>query len=114
MNPLDVARRLARSVPGDGEVCDTCGSRIAGLCRPLDAASLDDMAAEADQLTLGPRHILFQEGDRAGHVFTLVQGTAKLTRLCCPMGGNRCWGSALPAMSWATPPQTTTPSPRSF
>ena len=81
MNPLDMARRPARGVPDEGEVCDTCGSRIAGLCRPLDAASLDDMMAEADQLTLGPRHILFHEGDRAGHVFTLVQGTAKLTRL---------------------------------
>ena len=41
MNPLEVARRLARSVPGDNEVCGTCGSHIAGLCRPLDAASLD-------------------------------------------------------------------------
>jgi CRP/FNR family transcriptional regulator len=81
VNPLDVARRPARGVPGEGEVCDTCGSRIAGLCRPLDAASLEDMMAEAEQLTLGPRHILFHEGDRAGHVFTLVQGTAKLTRL---------------------------------
>jgi CRP/FNR family transcriptional regulator len=72
---------MARDVPGEGEVCGTCGSRVAGLCRPLDAASLDDVLAEAEQLTLAPKHVLFDEGDRAGHVFTLVQGTAKLTRL---------------------------------
>lgn len=81
MNPLDVARRVAREALGEGEICGTCGSRVAGLCRPLDAASLDDVLAEAEQMTLGPRDTLFQEGDRAGHVFTLVQGTAKLTRL---------------------------------
>ncbi len=39
------------------------------------------MLAEAEHVTVGARDFLFQEGDRAGHVFTLVQGTAKLTRL---------------------------------
>ena len=81
MNPLDAARRVAREALGEGEICGTCGSRVAGLCRPLDAASLDDVLAEAEQMTFAPRDMLFQEGDRAGHVFTLVQGTAKLTRL---------------------------------
>lgn len=81
MNPLDAARRMARDALGEGEICATCGSRVAGLCRPLDAASLDDVLAEAEQITLGPRDTLFSEGDRAAHVFTLVQGTAKLTRL---------------------------------
>lgn len=68
-------------MPGEGEICGTCGSRVAGLCRPLDAASLDDVLGEAEQITLPPRDMLFREGDRAGHVFTLVQGTAKLSRL---------------------------------
>lgn len=81
MNPLDAARRMTREALGEGEICGTCGSRVAGLCRPLDAASLDDVLGEAEQLTLAPRDMLFNEGDRAGHIFTLVQGTAKLTRL---------------------------------
>jgi len=81
VNPLDAARRMARDALGEGEICGTCGSRVAGLCRPLDAASLDDVLAETEQLTLAPRDMLFNEGDRAGHIFTLVQGTAKLTRL---------------------------------
>ena len=81
MNPLDAARRMAREALGEGEICGTCGSRVAGLCRPLDAAGLDDVLAEAVQLTHGPRDMLFGEGDKAAHVFTLVQGTAKLTRL---------------------------------
>lgn len=81
MNPLDAARRMTRDALGEGEICGSCGSRVAGLCRPLDAASLDDVLAEAEQIHLAPRDMLFHEGDRAGHVFTLVQGTAKLTRL---------------------------------
>lgn len=81
MNPLDAASRMAREALGDGEICGACGSRVAGLCRPLDAAALDDVLGEAEQISLSPRHVLFNEGDKAGHVFTLVQGTAKLTRL---------------------------------
>ncbi len=80
MNPLDAARGLARDALG-GEICGTCGSRVTGLCRPLDAATLDDVLAEAEQLDLPARNTLFEEGSRAGHVFTLIQGTAKLTRL---------------------------------
>jgi CRP/FNR family transcriptional regulator len=79
VNPLDAARRAPREA--DADVCATCGSRVTGMCRPLDAAALDDVAAEADRLVLPARHVLYQEGDRAAHVFTLVEGTAKLTRL---------------------------------
>ncbi|WP_372623154.1 Crp/Fnr family transcriptional regulator [Falsiroseomonas sp.] len=81
MNPLDAARRMTRDALGEGEICGACGSRVAGLCHPLDAAGLDDVLAEAEQLNLSHRDALFHEGDRAAHVFTLVQGTAKLTRL---------------------------------
>ncbi len=79
MNPLDATRGILREALG--EVCTTCGSRVAGLCRPLDAAALDEVLSETEQVTLAPRRALFSEGDRARHVFTLVEGTAKLTRL---------------------------------
>jgi CRP/FNR family transcriptional regulator len=72
---------MTREALGEGEVCGTCGSRVAGLCRPLDAASLDEVLAETEQISLPARDMLFNEGDRAGHVFTLIQGTAKLSRL---------------------------------
>jgi len=36
---------------------------------------------EAEQLSLGSRTALFREGQPARHVFTLMHGTAKLTRL---------------------------------
>jgi CRP/FNR family transcriptional regulator len=81
VNPLDATRRLMRDALGDGEICGKCGSRVAGLCRPLDVATLDDVLAEAEHVVFGAREYLFQEGDRAGHVFTLVHGTAKLVRL---------------------------------
>ncbi len=72
---------MAREALGEGEICGTCGSRVTGLCRPLDAATLDDVLGEAERMSLAQRHMLFHEGDKAGHIFTLVQGTAKLTRL---------------------------------
>jgi CRP/FNR family transcriptional regulator len=81
MNPLDATSRAARVLAGDSEVCETCGSRVTGLCRPLSEAALDEVMGEAEQIALGPRATLFQEGEKAAHVFTLVQGTAKLTRL---------------------------------
>lgn len=81
MNPLDAAKRLTRDVLGDDQICGTCGSRVTGLCRPLDPAALEEMLVDAEHRTVAPREMLFHEGDRAGHVYTLVQGTAKLTRL---------------------------------
>ncbi|MBX9699482.1 MAG: Crp/Fnr family transcriptional regulator [Acetobacteraceae bacterium] len=78
MNPLDAARR-SRS-EADSQVCATCGSRVAGLCRPLDVAALDEMSAESDQLSMPARTTVFREGDPAGKVFTLMDGTAKLLR----------------------------------
>lgn len=79
LNPLDTTRR--RAIDPDTQVCETCGSRVAGLCRPLDAAALDEVSGESEQITLPARATVFREGDPAGKVFTLMEGTAKLTRL---------------------------------
>lgn len=79
MSPLDSLRRQKAAT--DAQVCATCGSRVAGLCRPLDLAALDEMSTEADQMSLPARATVFREGDPAGRVFTLIDGTAKLTRL---------------------------------
>jgi CRP/FNR family transcriptional regulator len=54
---------------------------MAGVCRPLDVAALDDVAAESDQLTLAPRATLFHEGDKATRAFNIMEGTVKLSRL---------------------------------
>ncbi len=79
MNPLDSIRRSA--LTQDAQICETCGSRVAGLCRPLDPSALDEMSAEADRMSLPARATIFREGDPAGRVYTLIDGTAKLTRL---------------------------------
>lgn len=79
MNPLDSLRR--QKVDTDTPVCETCGSRVAGLCRPLDIAALDEISGESDQMSMPARATVFREGDPAGRVFTLIEGTAKLTRL---------------------------------
>jgi CRP/FNR family transcriptional regulator, anaerobic regulatory protein len=79
LSPFDAPRRLQ---PDAGtQSCETCGSRVAGLCRPLDAAALDEVSAEAQRMALPARACVFREGDPAGRVFTLIEGTAKLTRL---------------------------------
>jgi len=81
VNPLDAARRPTSHLLGDAEVCETCGSRVSGICRPLDAAALDEVVGQAEQFLLRTRMVVFHEGEPATNVFTLAQGTAKLTRL---------------------------------
>ena len=80
MNPFD-APRPAHEANATAQVCDHCGSRVAGLCQPLDAAALDEISSEAQQLTLPAHSAVFREGDPAGRVFTLIDGVAKLSRL---------------------------------
>ena len=80
MNPFD-APRPAHKANATAQVCDHCGSRVAGLCQPLDAAALDEISSEAQQMALPAHSAVFREGDPAGRVFTLIDGFAKLTRL---------------------------------
>ena len=80
LNPFDAARPTT-DVNAPGQVCDRCGSRIAGLCQPLDAAALDEISSESQQMVLPAHTAVFREGDPAGKVFTLIEGFAKLTRL---------------------------------
>ncbi len=93
MNPLD-ATRLSHALQVD-EVCATCGSRVAGMCKPMDPASLDEIAAESERVTLPARSIVFREGDNASRVFSLINGIAKLTRLL-PDGKQQVVGFRFP------------------
>jgi CRP/FNR family transcriptional regulator len=79
LNPFDAPQRPQAAL--EPQFCVGCGSRIAGLCRPLDAAALDEISSESDKLALPARACVFREGDPAGRVYTLIEGTAKLTRL---------------------------------
>jgi CRP/FNR family transcriptional regulator, anaerobic regulatory protein len=79
LNPFDGPRR--QQVDSDLHFCDSCGSRVAGLCRPLDAAALDEISSESERVSLPARTCIFREGDPAGRVYSLIEGTAKLTRL---------------------------------
>jgi CRP/FNR family transcriptional regulator len=81
MNPLDATRALMDGLGSEANVCLKCGSRSLGLCAPLDAAALDDMAGETERMTLGPRDSVFRQGDRATHIYTLTDGAARLVRV---------------------------------
>ena len=93
MNPLDTPQR--HRAASERRFCDSCGSRIAGLCQPLDAAALDEISAESDKLSLPARAHVFREGDPADRVYTLIDGMAKLTRLL-PDGKQQVVGFRFP------------------
>ncbi|MBD0270940.1 MAG: helix-turn-helix domain-containing protein [Acetobacteraceae bacterium] len=82
LNPFDAARGSPRrSGAGAATPCGGCGARSVGLCALLDAAALDDMAAETERVAVAPRAPLFRQGDGASHVYTLAEGAARLTRV---------------------------------
>lgn len=81
MTPLDVTRSLVEAHPVDGQVCMKCGSRSLGLCAPLGAEGLHDMAGETERFGMEPREVLFHQGDPARYVYTLTSGTARLIRV---------------------------------
>lgn len=79
----------------DDQVCATCGSRVAGICKPMDAAALDEISGESDRVSLPARSVIFREGDSAVRVFSLISGIAKLTRLL-PDGKQQVVGFRFP------------------
>lgn len=82
MNPFDATRGLPAGLAArHPNPCHGCGSRMVGLCAPLDAAALDDMAAETERMVLAPREPLFRQGDAPSHVYALAEGAARLTRV---------------------------------
>jgi CRP/FNR family transcriptional regulator, anaerobic regulatory protein len=81
MNPLDVTRSMMDGLGAEGDVCMKCGSRSLGLCAPLDAAALDDMATDSERVSLEARAPIFHQGDAARYVYTLTEGTARLMRV---------------------------------
>ncbi len=65
----------------EADPCLRCGSRSVGLCAPLDVGALGDMAGATERLQLGARDPLFRQGEAATHIYTLTDGTARLTRV---------------------------------
>lgn len=80
MNPLDVTSALMDGPGVEVGTCAKCGSRSVGLCAPLNAAALDEMAGDSHLRTLQRRSSIFDQGEPATSVFTLTTGIARLTR----------------------------------
>lgn len=68
--------------------CALCASRLVGLCAPLDAGLLGEVAQETARITLAPGTTIFLQGDAARHVISLVRGSARLVRVL--PDGRRC------------------------
>jgi CRP/FNR family transcriptional regulator len=70
------------SAPGHcTSLCHTCAARLVGLCAPLDAGDLLEMAGGTQRFAVPARAAIFLQGDQATHVFSLINGAARLTRL---------------------------------
>lgn len=81
MGTLDTRKRLSDSATPNVEGCLTCASRLVGLCAPLDARILNEVAASSGRSSVPAREALFHQGDPSSHVYILAEGTARLTRL---------------------------------
>lgn len=81
MNPLDATRNAALRDTTRADPCVSCGSRLTGLCQPLDPAALDDISSDSERLSQPPRTVLFREGDDATRAYSIASGTVKLSRL---------------------------------
>lgn len=80
MNPLDASRSAARDA-SRADPCLSCGSRLTGLCQPLDAATLGEISDESERFAQPARSLLFREGDQATRAFSIGAGVVKLSRL---------------------------------
>jgi CRP/FNR family transcriptional regulator len=63
------------------DVCATCAARVVGLCAPLDAVALGQIAGGSERIAVRARDVIFLQGDPSAQVFALVSGAARLTRL---------------------------------
>jgi CRP/FNR family transcriptional regulator len=80
VNPLDTTRWSASELRSP-DPCVGCASKRFGICQPLDAEALDEIASDADRQSLPAKAVLFREGDRATRAFSVLEGTLKLSRL---------------------------------
>jgi CRP/FNR family transcriptional regulator len=63
------------------EVCQSCTVRHLTVCAPLDDAEVQEVATIAGTVELGPGDPLFDEGERADHVYNVTAGTMKVYKL---------------------------------
>jgi CRP/FNR family transcriptional regulator, anaerobic regulatory protein len=81
MTALKTARPLLDAACARPISCDGCEARRVGLCAPLDASALSDLAAAGERVSFAPREALFRQGDPARSIFVLRAGAARLTHL---------------------------------
>ena len=62
-------------------LCVACEIREFAFCSVLRDEELDHLQAIARQTRIGPRQILFQEGDDADNVYNILSGVLKLYKL---------------------------------
>lgn len=89
------ARLGVLSRPGCVGLCEQCRIRGLAVCRALEPQALDELAALATRLELPAKKLLFDEGEPARSLFTLVEGVVKLYK-ALPDGRRQITGFLLP------------------
>lgn len=77
-------RGLAGGAPAGARctsLCEDCRVRAISVCRSMAASELDELEAITDRIRLPAGRVLFDEGDPAGHLFTLNHGVIKLFKM---------------------------------
>ena len=78
-----------------GNGCADCRVRLISVCSALALAELEELEALSQHLTLDKGQTLFGQGEPAGSVYNVIEGTLRLTRLL-PDGRRQVMGFALP------------------
>lgn len=59
-------------------LCESCRVRGVAICRALEPNALEELAALATRIAVPPGKLIFEEGEPASYLFTLVEGVIKL------------------------------------
>jgi len=69
--------RLAKQL----ERCDACPVRSLAVCAVLEAEEIDQLASIVTDNQMDNGQIIFEEGEAAGHVYTVTSGAVKTSKL---------------------------------
>lgn len=76
------------------EGCATCKVRLVSVCAALTGDDLDSLERLSQHIEIDPKQALFAQGDDAGAVYNVTEGTLRLSRLL-PDGRRHVMGFAI-------------------
>lgn len=82
------AMNLMQSCANDGDYsdkdpfqCEMCISRHSSMCSALKPSELNRLSEITDHINLSPKNIVCEEGDQAEHLYNLVEGCIRVSKM---------------------------------